>query len=86
MHIVPAYPSREGDEEKMKYTQKDLFDFMESGKKVTVVSADGASYTGKLFAYSSGTNLEEFGVDEPSIEVCDTMLYLSEIEKIEYAD
>lgn len=68
----------------MKYTQKDLFAFMESGKKVTVVSTDGETYTGKLFAYSSGTNSEEFGVDEPSLEVCDTMLYLSDVDKIEY--
>ena len=68
----------------MKYTQKELFDFMESGKEVTVVSTGGKSYTRKCFAYSSGTNLEEFGVDEPSIEVCDTMLYLSDVDRIEY--
>lgn len=70
----------------MKYTQKDLFDFMESGKEVTVISTDGVSYTGKLFAYSSGTNLEEFGIDEPSIEVRDTLLYLSDVDKIDYAE
>lgn len=70
----------------MKYTQKDLFDFMASGKNVKVYSTGGKTYSGKCYAYSSGTNKEEFGVDEPSIEVCDILLYLSEIEKIEYAD
>lgn len=70
----------------MKYSLKDLFDFMESGKQVRVTCTDGKTFTGRCWAYSSVQNLEEDGIDEPSIEVRDTTIYLSEIEKIEYVD
>ncbi len=70
----------------MKYTQKDLFDFMESEKQVKVTCTDGKTFMGRCWAYSAVQNEEEDGIDEPSLEVQDTMLYLSEIEKIEYLD
>lgn len=70
----------------MRYTQKELFDFMESEKNVRVTCKDGKFFVGRCWAYSAGQNLEEDGIDEPSIEVRDTILYLSEIEQIEYAD
>lgn len=70
----------------MKYTLKDLFDFMESEKQVKVTCKDGKTFVGKCWAYSSVANFEDDGIDEHSIEVQDTMLYLSEIEKIEYVD
>lgn len=70
----------------MKYSQKELFDFMESGREVTVLSTNGKIYSGRCWAYSAGLNLEEFSVDEPSLEVCDTLLYLSDIVRIEFKD
>lgn len=70
----------------MKYCMKDLFDFMESGRVVKVTDTGGKSYTGKCWSYSDVQNNEETGIDEPSIEVQDTILYLSEIQKIEYAE
>ncbi len=70
----------------MKYTMRDLFDFMESGKQVRVTSVDGKTFSGRCWAYSDVCNLEEEGIDEPSLEVLDTMLYLSEIQSIEYLD
>ena len=70
----------------MKYTQEDLYKFMDSRRPVKVTCTDGEAFSGMCWAYSSGHNLEEEGIDEPSIEVCDTLLYLHEIEKIEYVD
>lgn len=70
----------------MKYSLKDLFDFMESEKVVKVTCLDGKIFQGRCWAYSSVQNLEEDGVDEPSLEVQDTVLYLSDIQTIEYAD
>jgi hypothetical protein len=64
---------------------EDLFVFMESGKAIKVTDTDGKVYIGKCWAYSDVQNKEESGIDEPSIEVQDTILYLSEIQKIEYA-
>lgn len=70
----------------MRYCMKDLFDFMESGKEIKVTDTDGKVYIGKCWAYSDVQNKEESGVDEPSIEVQDTILYLTEIQKIEYVE
>lgn len=70
----------------MSYTEKQLFDFMDARRPVKVTSVRGNVYSGMCWAYSSGYNLEEEGVDEPSLEVQDTLLFLHEIQKIEYAD
>lgn len=70
----------------MKYSLKDLFDFMESEKQVKVTCNDGKTFSGRCWVYSGVQNLEEDGVNEPSLEVQDTMLYLSDIRTIEYVD
>jgi small nuclear ribonucleoprotein (snRNP)-like protein len=70
----------------MKYTLKDLFDFMESGRPVKVTCKDGKIFQGRCWAYSSVQNMEEDDIDEPSLEVQDTILYLSEIQTIEYLE
>ena len=70
----------------MKYTMKDLFDFMESEKHVKVTCTDGKIFSGRCWAYSDVCNMEENGVDEPSLEVGSTMIYQSEIQSIEYID
>ena len=70
----------------MKYSQKDLFDFMESGKQVKVTCTDGKTFAGRCWAYSTVQNMEEDGIDEPSLEIGSTMIYLSEIDKIEYTE
>ena len=70
----------------MKYTERDLFDFMDSQRPVKVTCKDGKTFIGMCWAYSSTFNKEEDGIAEPSIEVWDTVIYLSDIERIEYAD
>ena len=70
----------------MKYTLRDLFDFMESGRPVKVTCVDGKAFQGRCWAYSSVQNMEEDGINEDSLEVESTMLYLSDIELIEYLD
>ena len=70
----------------MSCTEKQLYDFMDAGRAVKVTSVDGKTYTGMCWAYSSVYNQEEYGVDAPSLEVQDTVLYLHEIQKIEYVD
>ena len=70
----------------MKYTMKDLFAFMDAKRLVKVTCTDGKTFTGMCWAYSDVFNMEEEGIDEPSLEVNDTVIYLGEIEKIEYAD
>lgn len=68
----------------MKYTVEEMFAFMESGKRVKVTCDTGEVFSGTCVAYSEATNLEEYGVDEPSIEVQDTILFQRDIQKIEY--
>lgn len=68
------------------YTLKDLFAFMDAKRPVKVTSISGKVYSGMCWAYSDVFNMEEEGIDEPSLEVQDTILYLHEIQKIEYAD
>ena len=70
----------------MKYTDQQLYEFMADERIVKVTSTSGNVYVGRCFAYSSVTNEEDFGIAEASLEVQDTILYLHEIKKIEYAD
>ena len=70
----------------MKYSEDQLFAFMDARRPVKVTSVSGKVYTGMCWAYSCGFNMEEEGIDEPSLEVQDTLLFLHEIQKIEYAD
>ena len=71
----------------MKYTEEELFEFMDSGKKVRVTCADGQVFAGRCWAYGAVVSEEEFGISEPCLDVgCSTILQLREIEKIEFAD
>lgn len=71
----------------MSYTEKDLFEFMDSGRTVRVTDGDGKEHVGQCWAYGAVTSEEEFGIAEPSLDIgCGVVLALSEIQKIEYAD
>ena len=68
----------------MRYTEEELFDFMDSGRRVRVTCTDGQVFVGRCWAYSSLSNEEDFGIDEATIDIeCGVMLKLSEIESIE---
>lgn len=70
----------------MRYSETELFDFMMSEKEVRVTDTDGKIRVGRCWARSAvaNENEDEDGRFEPSLEVQDTTLYASEIEKIEY--
>lgn len=70
----------------MKYTMEELFAFMDAERPVIVTCTDGKVFSGMCWAYSDVFNMEEYGIEEPSLEVEDAILYLHEIQKIEYAD
>ena len=71
----------------MSYTEKQLYEFMESQKPVKVTSVNGTVYTGLCWAYSEVVSEEDYGIAEPTLDVgCSVLLALSEIQKIEYAD
>ena len=71
----------------MIYTEKDLFEYMDSGRVVRVTATDGQEYVGRCWAYSAAVSEEEFNIAEPTLDVgCSVMLALSEIQKIEYVD
>ena len=68
-------------------TEKELFDFMDSGRDVRVTCMDGDVLIGRCWAYGAEVSKEEFGEREPCLDVgCGTIVWLSEIVKIEYAD
>ena len=69
-----------------RYTMQDLYKFMESGKSVKVICTDGKCFTGPCWAYSDTFNMEEEGVDEPSIEVQDVVVFLHEVQSIEFVE
>lgn len=69
-----------------KYTMRDLFGFMDAKRPVRVICTDGRVFEGPCWAYGDVQNEEEYGVDEPSLEVQDTMLFSSEIQEIEFVD
>lgn len=71
----------------MKITEKELFDFMDSDREVRVTCTDGDILTGKCWAYGAMVSKEEFGEDEPCLDVgCGTIIPLSQIKYIEYAE
>ena len=71
---------------KVEYTMEDLFAFMDSRRPVKVTCTDGKAFYGMCWAYSDVFNMEEEGINEASIEVQDTVIFLHEIQRIEYAD
>ena len=71
----------------MSYTMADLFAFMDSERVVKVTDDEGNTYVGPCWAYGSVQNLEEYGVEEPSLDIGPgNILFASEIEKIEFVD
>ena len=68
------------------YTMEDLFQFMGSKRPARVRCKDGRVFEGRCWAYGDVQNEEDYGVPEPSLEVQDTMVYLGEIEDVEFAD
>ena len=69
----------------MSYQEKDLFDYMDSGRIVRVIDVDGRKYDGRCWAYSAAVSKEEFGITEPCLDIgCSTVLALSEIKNIEF--
>ena len=71
----------------MSYTEKDLFEFMDSGRLIRVTDDSGKEYVGFCWAYGRCASEEEFGIAEPTLDVgCSVVLAMSEIQRIEYAD
>lgn len=70
----------------MIYSEKELFEFMDSERQVLVTCDNGQKFKGRCWAYGTIYNEEEFGIAEPSLEIGNVSLYASEIEKIEYVD
>ena len=71
----------------MKYSMKELFDFMDSERVVQVTDSDGNTHVGRCWAYGDIQNEEDYGVKEASIDIGPgLLLFASEIEKIEFAD
>lgn len=68
----------------MIYTEKQLYGFMSDDRPVKVTTKDGQVFFGKCYAYSAISNEVDFGINQPSIEVQDTILYSDEIRTIEY--
>lgn len=70
----------------MRYTEKDLFDYMDSGRVLRVTVCGGQTFAGRCWAYGAVVSEEEFGIAEPCLDVgCSTVLALSEIERIAFA-
>lgn len=53
------------------------------GKKIRLTTTDGEVFTGEADAYPSGYGLDTFGVEEESICINDTFVFLSQIARIE---
>ena len=69
----------------MSYTMEELFAFMDSERIVRVTDDEGNTYVGQCWAYNAVQNLEEYGVEEPSLEIGPgELLFASEIRKIEF--
>ena len=52
-----------------KYTMKNLFGFMDAKRPVRVTCTDDRVFEGPCWAYGDVQNEEEYGVDEPGLEV-----------------
>ncbi len=54
-----------------------------NGKTIRLTTTDGAVFTGKAEAFPSGYGLDTFGVEEESVEINGTHIFLSQIARIE---
>lgn len=69
---------------KMKYTMRDLYDFMDAGRPVKVTCTDGQIFTGLCWAYYDVIDMRDSDIEEPYLEVQDTALRLNKIDRIEF--
>ena len=53
------------------------------GKTIRLTTTDGELFTGRAEAFSSGYALDTFGVEEESVCINDTFVFLSQIARIE---
>lgn len=71
----------------MTVTEKEMFDFMDSRRNVRVTCTDGDVLVGQCWAYGAEVSEEIFGEKEPCLDVgCSTIIPMSQIDRIEYAD
>ena len=81
--ILKAISIRDGYEP-MRYSEEDLFKYMESCRPVRVTAEDGQEFEGLCWAYSALTNQEDFEIPEATLEIGSVSLLQSEITKIEF--
>ena len=67
-------------------TGKDLFDFMDSGRKVKVTCKDGMEFSGYCLAYSDVFLEESDGVRDYGLDIDGTLIFLHEMQSVEYID
>ena len=53
------------------------------GKTIRLTTTDGEVFTGRAEAFPSGYALDTFGVEEESVCINDTFVFLSQIARIE---
>ena len=71
----------------MTVTEKEMFDFMDSRRNVRVTCTDGGVLVGQCWAYGAEVSEELVGEKEPCLDVgCSTIIPMSQIDRIEYAD
>lgn len=59
---------------------------MESERPVRVTDIEGRVFSGRCWAYLDSFDPENDDADEPCLDVQDTILFLHEIEKIEFVE
>ena len=53
------------------------------GKNVRITTTDGSVFTGEAVSYPSGYGLVEFDHQEESVQIDDTLIFLSDIATID---
>lgn len=66
-----------------RYTEQELFSFMDLERPVKVTCTDGSIFKGMCWAYTATRNEVEENISDASLEIGNRMIFLHEIEKIE---
>ena len=70
----------------MKYSEKELYEYMDSQRPVCVITKDGQEYVGQCWAYSSDVSSDEYGLDEACLDMGGIIVPASDIKEIRYID
>ena len=70
----------------MTYSEKDLYEYMDSQRPVCVITNDDQEYCGQCWAYSADVSSDEYSINEACLDMGGVLIQIGDIKEIRYID